>query len=266
MPNYLNIILFSASSLICFILPIVLGIVIKLRYKLSFSIFFSGILACILSQFILFLPFIHAFSSFMQFHEKLQNPILDSLVLGLAAGIFQEGIRFLFAKFLSRGKGLYYQKAVFFGSGFGGIQMIILAGFSSIINLIASIQIALYKPPFFLSFLPLDWAKVWQSSFDSASLVSILGGIIEQSSLFLIQILLCLLAFFAFTRKRKFRFFFLSLCCHIFIESGSYLITYFSPWQPLSTNIYFPIIAIILYISIFFYNKKGQKKQPHFEE
>lgn len=266
MPNYLKIILFSASSLICFILPIALGIVIKLRYKLSSSIFFSGILACLISQFLLFLPFLHAFSSFIKFHERLQNPILDSLILGLAAGILQEGIRFLFAKFLSRGKGSYYHKAIFFGFGFGGIQMIILAGFSSIVNLIASIQIALYKSPFFLSFLPLDWAKVWQNSFDNASLISVLGGIIEQSSLFLIQILLCILAFFVFTRKRKFHFFLLAICCHIFIESGSYLITYFSPWQPFSVCAYFLLLVIIPYGLLFFYNKKKQKKQPRFEE
>ena len=84
---------------------------------------------------------------------------------GLAAGIFEETGRFLAMKFLLKDEPSGAKTAVAYGIGHGGIEMLIIFGFSMVSNLVIASMINLGQADTILSALPADTQAQMQGTF-----------------------------------------------------------------------------------------------------
>jgi uncharacterized membrane protein YhfC len=138
----LSIVFMILTLVICFCYPIGMAVYLRIKKKANISPFFIG---C--GIFILFVLILENI-----FHQLILlktgsfgktitgNVWLYGLYGGLAAGVFEETGRFLSFKVLLSKK----QKpsnALMYGAGHGGIEAIILVGFTYIVNLIVSFTV-----------------------------------------------------------------------------------------------------------------------------
>lgn len=120
-------------------LPVILAILVRIKTRARISVFFIGCgifvgFALILEQ-ILHVIVLTATGSLLQ-----RNIFLYGLYGGLAAALFEETGRFIAMKFCMK-KCLDKGNALMYGVGHGGVEAIIIAGLTSINNLIYSIMI-----------------------------------------------------------------------------------------------------------------------------
>jgi uncharacterized membrane protein YhfC len=119
----------SASLMI--LIPLVLGVLVVRRWRLDWAIFGLGALTFIGSQ-ILHIPF----NQFVlgPLLERLGNQtwtlVVFALAVGLSAGVFEETARYLVLGRI-RGRVTAWREGVLYGLGHGGIEAIILGGFSA---------------------------------------------------------------------------------------------------------------------------------------
>ena len=121
----------ALSAALMILVPLVLGVLVVRRWKLDWAIFGLGALTFIGSQ-ILHIPF----------NQFVLSPLLErlgdqgctlvvfALAVGLTAGVFEETARYLVLR-RSRGKVSAWREGVLYGLGHGGIEAIILGGFSA---------------------------------------------------------------------------------------------------------------------------------------
>jgi len=125
------------SVLIMLIVPIVLVIYLARKFSLSWKLALAGALTFIASQ-ILHIPVTIGWAALLQ-NGILSIPdawitILNAVVLGLLAGIFEETARWILFKF-SLKNAKTWAEGVLVGAGHGGIESFIL-GLLSILTLV----------------------------------------------------------------------------------------------------------------------------------
>lgn len=135
----LSIFTMSVSAFICIFAPPLIAAVMVKKHHATWKAFFVGAVVFIVSQ-----PLTR-----MQILSKLgytgwftlftvTYPIMYSLLLGLSAGIFEEGGRFIGARLFLKNE-LTWENGVVFGLGHGGAEALLLVGLNYLVQIINAI-------------------------------------------------------------------------------------------------------------------------------
>ncbi|MFO8191821.1 MAG: YhfC family glutamic-type intramembrane protease [Bacillota bacterium] len=128
------------TLLICFGMPIALAIWFYRKGRYAKVALFVGAAVFLVSQVFIRIPLLNAASGMAWYQQMAANLFLIALFLSLTAGIFEEVGRYLGFRFFLK-KHLTWKNGVAFGIGHGGIEAIVLTGFSYINNLVYSVLI-----------------------------------------------------------------------------------------------------------------------------
>jgi uncharacterized membrane protein YhfC len=209
------------NSLLMILGPLALGIFLVRRWKLGWRLFFLGAATFIGSQ-VLHIPFNQFIV--LPYMDKLglisnnevSALVLYGLVLGLSAGVFEEGARYLvYRVWLSDVR--RWKEAVLYGAGHGGVEAILLGGLA----LYAFFQATAYRNADLSELVPpnqLELAKAQIEAYWSAPWHDALIGAFERAFAVIIQISLAILVFQAVAR-RKIIWLFLAVGWHTAVDA-----------------------------------------------
>lgn len=127
------------SLLISFILPIVLLVLVRKKLKANFTSFIIGCAVFIVFALVLE-SLLHSVVLTATGTLLTDNIILYGLYGGLAAALFEETGRLIAMKFFMK-QTLSKPNALMYGIGHGGIEAILLVGFTYVSNLMAALMI-----------------------------------------------------------------------------------------------------------------------------
>lgn len=128
-----SIITLIIAMVICFLFPIAFAIYFKLKHKISLKPVFTGV-----AVFIIFVLILEQILHFFVLQKGLiTNPILITVYGALAAGVFEEGGRFIAFSTILKDK-REWKDGIAYGIGHGGIEAMLVGGFSYLSNLIYS--------------------------------------------------------------------------------------------------------------------------------
>lgn len=97
--------------------------------KKKMSIFLLGSLCFVISQILLRMPilnYIQRKAGFTMFYTF--NPLLTGILIAFSAGLFEEGFRFTFKKYLLKSSQTKIKEPIIFGLGHGIIEALIILG------------------------------------------------------------------------------------------------------------------------------------------
>jgi uncharacterized membrane protein YhfC len=126
------------NALLMIGLPIALGVVLARRYGLAWRLYLIGAATFVLSQ-VGHIPFNMLLLNGPVLPPAGQWPLpVLAVFLGVSAGVFEEGARYLVYRFWIKGA-RHWRDAVMFGAGHGGCEAIILGVAAAVttINLLA---------------------------------------------------------------------------------------------------------------------------------
>ena len=127
------------GSLICFGVPVGGLIILLRRKKGAGKAFFLGMLACSVSQLGIRIPVLQLLlPRWVWFHVLQLYPWAYGLFLGLTAGVFEEGARWIAIRFFLKDR-TDLEHGLAFGLGHGGVEAMILAG----LNMTAGLMMVL---------------------------------------------------------------------------------------------------------------------------
>ncbi len=139
-------VLLGINFILMLVLPILLGRWVSARRQVGWGLFGIGAATFILSQ-MGHLPFNWLILQQLQWIDT-ENLIVLALFLGLSAGVFEEGARYLMYRFWAK-EARSWGKGLMLGMGHGGVEAILLG----IIGLINFIILLGLKNGYFLSLL-----------------------------------------------------------------------------------------------------------------
>lgn len=201
----MDIVIRSINALAMMGLPLALAVLFVKRLKVEWRLFLVGAVTFIASQ-IGHIPFNAFFlpGIFTRLGLSMQQTgyrlVGAALVVGLSAGVFEEGARYLVYRFWLRNE-RSWREALMFGLGHGGAEAIIFGGLA----IYALIQAIALRSADLASFVAADqvaqtasqleafWALPWYGA---------LLGAVERSFALAIQISLAVLMLQAFTRRQ----------------------------------------------------------------
>lgn len=140
MVNTISIISIAVTLLICFGMPIALIVYFYKKERINIVAVLVGASVFLVFQVFTRIPLLNFFTSMEWYQQMADNLFLIAIFLSLTAGIFEEAGRYLGFKFLLKNH-LNWKNGVAFGIGHGGIEAIIVTGFTYINNLVYSILI-----------------------------------------------------------------------------------------------------------------------------
>lgn len=147
---------------------------------------------------------------------------------GLAAGIFEETGRFLAMKFLLKDEPSGAKTAVAYGIGHGGIEMLIIFGFSMVSNLIIASMINLGQADTILSALPADTQAQMQGTFaqfETSTPGTFLTGVWERTSAIILQVGLSVFVWTAVRKGGKWLWLFpAAILIHFLVDASAVLL------------------------------------------
>jgi len=187
-------------------MPIGLAIYLTHIWKPGWRIWFIGAATFILSQ-VGHIPFNMAATQLLKLTPLAamtsdQSRWFNIIFLGLSAGVFEEGARYLVLKFWLK-DARSWRKSVIFGAGHGGVEAIILGGFA----LFAFFQLTALRNLNLETVIPtaeLDTVRQQVTAYWSADWTLSLMGSLERLFTIPIHIACAVLVMQAFTRKQGF--------------------------------------------------------------
>lgn len=188
----------ASSAIIGFLLPILLGIFLRKRYRISIKpiiigaitfIFFSQILEKLLHIFVIS-------------NNIFTNNIAFAAYGALAAGIFEEGGRYIFFNIFLKDK-RQWEDGLAFGLGHGGIEAILLAGMAGIQKLVYASMINNGTFETLTQKLPSELGEQLKNSIMSATLTESLLIGFERVFAMTVQIAFTLLVLYAIRSRKK---------------------------------------------------------------
>jgi len=204
----MDIALRGLSALLMIALPLALGAYFTRRWHLGWGLALVGAVTFLLSQ-----------AGHIPFNAQVLNPILarlgfgatpgaqpvgalaaSTLLLGLSAGVFEEGARFLVYRFWIR-RARSYREGVIFGLGHGGTEAI-LAG---VLAILQHTQAYALQGQDLSTVVPADQlaaAEAQLQQYWSTPAPAFLLASVERASAMAVQITLAVLVLQAFTRPR----------------------------------------------------------------
>lgn len=201
----MDVLIRAANALVMMGLPLALGVVLVRRLGVSWGLFGVGAATFIGSQ-VLHIPFnawvLTPSLPPLGLSDASQGWPLAAvaLLLGLSAGLFEEGARALVYRTWLR-KARSWSEAVMFGAGHGGIEAVVLGGLAlyGLIQAVALREADLVGvvPPDQVEAARAQIAAYWQLPWHMAIL-----GAVERAGALCIQVGLAVLVMQAFTRRK----------------------------------------------------------------
>ena len=233
-------------------MPIGLAIYLTSRWNLSGRIWWIGAVTFILSQ-AAHIPFNWGFGKILNqtgmvaWDPKFQL-IFNAVFLGLSAGIFEEGARYLVLRWWAK-KARSWRTGVLFGAGHGGAEAIILGT----LVLYSFLQFAALRNADLANAFPaiqLDLAQRQVEAYWSASWYASLLGAIERFLTIPCQIAMAVMVMQVFTRKHI-RWLFLAIAYHAIIDALAVVgVKYFGVyWTEVGVG-GFAILSVILILAL----------------
>lgn len=147
---------------------------------------------------------------------------------GLAAGIFEETGRFLAMKFLLKDEPSGAKTAVAYGIGHGGIEMLIIFGFSMVSNLVIASMINLGQADTILAALPAEAQAQMQGTFaqfETSTPGTFLTGVWERTSAIILQVGLSVFVWTAVRKGGKWLWLFpAAILIHFLVDASAVLL------------------------------------------
>jgi len=194
-------------------LPILLWVYFTRKFALSWKLILAGGLTFIASQ-VLHIPLVLAMGSFLQGLSLL----LDAIILGLLAGIFEETARYvLFKVFLKNARS--WKEGILVGLGHGGTEALILG----ILAALAFANMTVYRN-IDLSTIPtipaeqLELARQQVATYWSAPWYMALVGFVERVFAICLHVSLSVMVLYSI-RYHKPVWFWLALLWHAFVDA-----------------------------------------------
>ena len=208
---------FIVNIIICFGLPLGCILYLLIAKKRAIIPVLVGAAVFIVFQLIIRIPLLQALSAMPWYKDMVQMPWLIGIFLGLTAGLFEEGGRYLGYRTLLRNRSRWIDGFAF-GVGHGGIEAITLVGLTNISNLVLALSINSGRFGQLAAQLPADAAGQIVSQLTALQpLDAYLGGI-ERIFAFIIQIALSLLVLIS-VRERKLWIAGLAVLAHMLIDA-----------------------------------------------
>jgi uncharacterized membrane protein YhfC len=228
MVSYLSIIFMVISLLVCFGVPFVLAAIFKKKGLSTWKVFFIGMLGFVITQMAIRIPLLQVIGLQSWFISMSENLLVLALFLAITAALFETVGRFLVFKFLLK-KNKTYGDGLMAGLGHGGIEAIIIVGFTYINNIVLSIMINLGMSDLLFggsSASPAAQAGM-QSAIDALTNTpapSFLLGGFERILTIIIHIALSLLVLEGIKRKKTLLYMFFAFLAHALLDFfGAYM-------------------------------------------
>lgn len=211
-----TIISLITATVLCFLFPPAIAAWFKIKYKISLKPVFTGV-----AVFILFALILEQIMHYFVIKKGLiTGTVLISVYGALAAGIFEEGGRLIAYSTLLKGKN-EWKDGIAYGIGHGGIETILIGGFSYLNNLIYSYLInngmfdAVYGTQ--LTQEQLSQLKAVKEVLVGLSWTTVMIGICERIFAFGLQIAFSLIVLYA-VRKHKYIFALAAVLLHALVD------------------------------------------------
>ncbi|MDD3222608.1 MAG: YhfC family intramembrane metalloprotease [Clostridia bacterium] len=140
----MSFICMGLTAIICIAIPLILLFSFKNRFHARIQSFFMGAITYIIFAFVLesfaHESFLSGTTAFSQ--QILNNPVVNALYLGLAAGIFEEAGRFFCLTVIM--KNARKEDAFIYGIGHGGIEAFTVGAWTMVQNIIISMALNQY--------------------------------------------------------------------------------------------------------------------------
>lgn len=192
------------NALLMVAMPLALGVFLSKRLHLGWRMFVIGAATFIASQ-VAHIPFNQFVLSPLMQHLGIAGaksgwPLLGiALLLGLSAGVFEEGARFLVLRYWAR-RARSWKDGLMFGAGHGGAEAIILG----ILMTWTLAQMIAYRGADMSQFFPpaqVELATAQVAAFWSAPWYAALLGAVERAFAIVAQVGLASLVMQAFLRR-----------------------------------------------------------------
>lgn len=215
------IVIFSVNFLGMIALPILLAFYLTRKFKLGWNLVFAGTLTFIAAQ-VLHIPFLSGLTALFN-SEGFPNPpesmraIITAVMLGLAAGIFEETARWILFKFrLKNVKS--WSEGVLVGAGHGGVEALIIGalGLLTFINMIAMRNAD--PANFNIPAEQLDLVKQQVAAFWSTPTYMAIMGLVERVFAICLHLALSVMVLYSVVNKKPV-WFWAALLWHAFVDA-----------------------------------------------
>src|SRR3990172_4160297 len=223
----MDIALRGLSALLMIALPLAVGVYLTHRWHKGWGLVLVGAATFLISQ-----------VGHLPFNVAVLNPVLTrlgfgvgpdpqpvwglaaaALLLGLAAGVFEEGARFLVYRFWIR-RARTYREGVLFGMGHGGAEAIAVG----VLAILQLAQAYALRGQDLSTIVPADQLAVAQAQLEAYWAVpapAALLSAVERASALAIQITLAVLVLQAFTRRRGWLWLLAAILWHTAIDAAA---------------------------------------------
>lgn len=195
------------------IMPIILWVYFTRKFALAWRLVFAGGLTFIASQ-VLHIPLVIGMGSFLQ----STSLIVNAIVLGLLAGIFEETARYILFKFILKNI-KSWKEGVLVGLGHGGTEAFLLGILAAIgfVNMVIYQNVDLSTVP---SIPPeqLELAKQQVAAYWSVPWYMALVGFVERIFAVCLHVSLSIMVLYAIAYRRPL-WFWLALLWHALVDA-----------------------------------------------
>jgi len=251
---------FIVNIVICFGLPIGCILYLLIAKKRAIIPVLVGAAVFVVFQLIIRIPLLqYVLPSMPWYADMLHRPWLIGIFLGLTAGLFEEGGRYLGSRTLLKNRSRWIDGFAF-GVGHGGIEAITLVGLTNISNLALALSINSGQFDQLAAQLPADVASQIVSQLTALQpLDAYLAGI-ERIFAFIIQIALSLLVLIS-VRERKLWIAGLAVLAHMLIDAPMVILP-----EVFGANIYqiemFVAAVAVLALVFIILSRRAFRKPP----
>ena len=251
---------FIVNIVICFGLPLGSILYLLIAKKRAFIPVLVGAAVFVVFQLIIRIPLLqYVLPSMPWYADMLHRPWLIGIFLGLTAGLFEEGGRYLGYRTLLKNRSRWIDGFAF-GVGHGGIEAITLVGLTNISNLALALSINSGQFDQLATQLPADVASQIVSQLTALQpLDAYLAGI-ERIFAFIIQIALSLLVLIS-VRERKLWIAGLAVLAHMLIDAPMVILP-----EVFGANIYqiemFVAAVAVLALVFIILSRRAFRKPP----
>lgn len=245
----MNAVLLGLNALLMIGLPLFLGWLIHRWRSVAWQLFVIGAVTFILTQ-VAHIPFNYVFfssiSDLLSSLPEMMALIVTAALVGISAGVFEEGGRYLTYRFWAKNARSWGQ-GLMLGAGHGGVEAIIL-------GLLVAINIAFlfgYRAGFFQALVPADQSSQLLEMADQlliAPWIDSLLGAVERSFALCLHLALSLMVMQVFIRGSLI-WLFAAIGWHALVDATAVLSL--ELWGPYITEVIIGIMALFSLLGIF---------------
>lgn len=256
------VVLLFLNFLLMLLMPLALGWWIQRRWQPGWRLFAIGAVTFVLSQ-IFHIPFnwlvLQKWQLLPTDTAVLSNLLILSLFVGLSAGVFEEGARYLTYRFWAK-DARSWAKGLMLGAGHGGIESF-LPGAAGLINFVVLLAL---RQGYLPNLIPPEQMNLVQTQIDAmfgTPLYMGLLGAVERVFALTVQIALSLLVMQVFVRGRL-RWLAVAILWHALVDATA--VFAISTWGVLTTEGLIGIMALVS-LGIIYWLYQPEPKEPELE-